>query len=231
LVGTALFAVSGLLGLDIALPWCFVFGALISPTDPVSVLDVLKRVGIPRRLQATVAGESLFNDGIGVVLFTLTLSLASGNQIDHFGPATIAGLFLLAAIGGGLLGLGFGFLAFLLLQRIDDYNVELIISLALAAGTYSVAGRLGVSGPIAVVVAGIVIGNNGMERAMTDTTRQHLMTFGRLGEVDLNALLFLIIGLEIAAIEQELRVALIEWMVMERDFLPLPIASDPVGLR
>jgi CPA1 family monovalent cation:H+ antiporter len=147
LVGTALFAVSGLLGLDIALPWCFVFGALISPTDPVSVLDVLKRVGIPRRLQATVAGESLFNDGIGVVLFTLTLSLASGNQIDHFGPATIAGLFLLAAIGGGLLGLGFGLLACLLFQRIDDYNVELIISLALAAGTYRWQGGSGSRAP------------------------------------------------------------------------------------
>ena len=232
LAGTALFAVSGLLGLDISLPWCFVFGALISPTDPVSVLDVLKRIGIPRRLRATVAGESLFNDGIGVVLFTLTLSLASGNQIDHFGPATIAGLFLLAAIGGGLLGLGFGFLAFLLLQRIDDYNVELIISLALAAGAYSVAGRLGVSGPIAVVVAGILIGNNGMESAMTEATRQHLMTFWRLVEETLNALLFLIIGLEIAAIDLDRRsviamaamiptVLVIRWISVAASALPL----------
>ena len=114
---------------------------------------------------------------------------------------TIASLFLLAAVGGGLLGLGFGFLAFLLIRRIDDYNVELIISLALAAGTYSLAGRLGVSGPIAVVVAGILIGNHGMDGAMTETTRQHLMTFWRLVEEILNALLFLIIGLEIAAID------------------------------
>jgi monovalent cation:H+ antiporter, CPA1 family len=203
LIAATLLGASRLLGLGISFPWCLVFGALISPTDPVSVLDVLKRVGIPRGLQATVAGESLFNDGVGVVLFTLMLSLATGNQIDHLGPLTIGSLFLLAAVGGGLLGLGLGYLAFLLIRRVDDYNVELITSLALASGTYSVAGILGVSGPIAVVVAGILIGNHGMDGAMNETTRQHLMTFWRLVEEILNALLFLIIGLEIAAIDLE----------------------------
>jgi NhaP-type Na+/H+ or K+/H+ antiporter len=173
LVAAALFAASRLLGLGISLPWCLVFGALISPTDPVSVLDVLKRVGIPRQLQATVAGESLFNDGIGVVVFALMLSLATGRQIDDFGGGTIASLFLIEAFGGGLLGLGLGYLAFLMIRRVDDYNVELIISLALASGTYSVAGLLGVSGPIAVVVAGLLIGNHGIDRAMSETTRQH----------------------------------------------------------
>ena len=232
LVAAALLAASRLLGLDIPLAWCLVFGALISPTDPVSVLDVLKRVGIPRGLQATVAGESLFNDGVGVVLFTLMLSLATGHQIDHFGPATIATLFLLEAVGGGLLGLGLGYLTFRLIRQVDDYNVELIISLALASGTYSLAGMLGVSGPIAVVVAGILIGNHGMEDAMTETTRQHLMTFWRLVEEILNALLFVMIGLEIAAIDLDRRnliamvamipaVLIIRWLSVAASALPL----------
>jgi monovalent cation:H+ antiporter, CPA1 family len=232
LVAAALYAASQLLGIGISLSWCLVFGALISPTDPVSVLDVLKRAGIPRGLQATVAGESLFNDGIGVVLFTLMLSLATGNQIDHFGPVAIASLFLLEAIGGGLLGLGLGYLAFLLIRRVDDYNVELIISLALASGTYSVAGMLGVSGPIAVVVAGILIGNHGMDGAMPEMSRQHLMTFWRLVEEILNALLFLMIGLEIAAIDLDGRSIIamavmipavlgIRWLSVAASALPL----------
>jgi monovalent cation:H+ antiporter, CPA1 family len=205
LVATALFAASRLLGLGMPFSWCLVFGTLISPTDPVSVLDVLRRIGIPRGLQAIIAGESLFNDGIGVVLFTLALSLASGHQVDEFGVATISSLFLLEAVGGGLLGLGLGYITFLLIRRVDDYNVELIISLALASGTYSLAGTLGVSGPIAVVVAGILIGNHGMDGAMGETTRLHLTTFWRLVEEILNALLFLTIGLEIAAIDLDRR--------------------------
>jgi CPA1 family monovalent cation:H+ antiporter len=232
LVAAALFAVSRSLGLGISLPWCLVFGALISPTDPVSVLDVLKRVGIPRQLQATVAGESLFNDGIGVVVFTLMLSLATNHRVDDFGGGTIASLFLIEAVGGGLLGLGLGYLAFLMIRRVDDYNVELIISLALASGTYSAAGLLGVSGPIAVVVAGVLIGNHGMDRAMSETTRQHLMTFWRLVEEILNAVLFLMIGLEIAAIDLDRRniiavvamiptVLVIRWLSVFASAMPL----------
>jgi CPA1 family monovalent cation:H+ antiporter len=232
LVGLALLGVARLCGLDIPIAWCLVFGALISPTDPVSVLDVLKRVGIPRALQVTVAGESLFNDGVGVVLFTLLLSLATGVQGNDFGVATIASLFLLEAVGGGLLGLGLGYLALMLIRRVDDYNVELLISLALASGTYSLAGLLGVSGPIAVVVAGILIGNHGMAPAVSGSTRAHLMTFWRFVEETLNALLFLLIGLVIATIDLDWRaimataamiplVLAIRWISVTASALPL----------
>ncbi|WP_413989069.1 cation:proton antiporter [Labrys okinawensis] len=232
LIGAALLGVSMLFGLAIPLAWCLVFGALISPTDPVSVLDALTRVGISRHLQATVAGESLFNDGVGVVLFTLMLSLATSQQLVDFGAGRVGALFLIEAVGGGLLGLALGYAAFLLMRQVDDYNVELIFSLALASGTYSAAGLLGVSGPIAVVVAGILIGKHGVDKAMSQNTRQHLTTFWHLIEGILNAVLFVMIGLEIAAIDLDIRtiaaltlmipaVLVIRWLSVTASALPL----------
>jgi monovalent cation:H+ antiporter, CPA1 family len=232
LVAVTLWWLSALVGVGVPFVWCLVFGALISPTDPVAVLDVLKRVGIPRPLQVVVAGESLFNDGIAVVIFTLMLSLATGSLDQQLTPTAVAGLFLLEAVGGGLLGLGLGYVAFLMLRQIDDYNVELMISLALVMATYSIADMLGVSGPVAVVVAGILIGNQGMALAMSETTRVHIRTFWRLVDEILNAILFLLIGLEIAAIDVTLRavvtmlamiplVLLIRWFSVAASALPL----------
>ncbi|MCO5099494.1 MAG: sodium:proton antiporter [Burkholderiaceae bacterium] len=196
LVGLGMWWVSGLLDLGMPLAWAFVFGALISPTDPVAVLSTLREVEVPESIETDMAGESLFNDGIGIVLFTVLVALASGN--DSGSPAAqIAQLFFYEAIGGGLLGAATGYVAYRATRGIDEYAVETMISIALAMGTYSLAQAAHVSGPISVVVAGIFLGNRGAADAMSERTQRYLFSFWTLVDEILNSVLFLLIGLEV----------------------------------
>ena len=200
LVGTGIYAVLGLFGITVPFIVCLIFGALISPTDPVAVLSILKSVKVPKPLEAKIAGESLFNDGVGVVLFTIIVAIAFGD--GHVEPTVlgVATLFAQEALGGAAFGALGGWVAFLAMRSIDQHDLEVIITLALVTVVYSLAGRLHVSGPIAVVVAGLLIGNHGTRFAMSETTRDHVQKFWSLIDEIMNSMLFLIIGFEVVAI-------------------------------
>ena len=202
LVGGATYLLAGLAGFDLSLPYCLVFGALISPTDPIAVLSILKKTTVPATLEAKIAGESLFNDGVGVVLFAILVAVATGGG-EHGTELTAGGivrLFATEAIGGGLLGLAAGYLAFRAMKAIDEHNLEVLITLALVMGTYALAQQLHLSGPIAMVVAGLFIGNHGTRLAMSESTRDHVEKFWSLIDEILNSLLFLAIGFEVFAL-------------------------------
>jgi CPA1 family monovalent cation:H+ antiporter len=186
------------IGIELPFIYALLFGALISPTDPIAVLGILKRVGAPKSLETKITGESLFNDGVGVVVFLTILDVAIGRQEPDVGH--IAGFLIKEAVGGALLGLILGWAFYRLLKSVDMYQVEVLLTLALAAGGYSLAEAIHVSAPIAIVVAGLFIGNHGRAFAMSDTTREHLDTFWELVDEILNAVLFVIIGLEFLAI-------------------------------
>lgn len=194
IVGGLTWYVLGLLHIPASFIYCLLFGALISPTDPVAVIGILKTAGVPKSLETKIAGESLFNDGIGVVVFLIILELALGGGEITVGRVGL--LFVEEALGGALLGLAIGMLAYWMLKRVNNYQVEVIIILALVMGGYALADRIHTSGPIAIVVAGLLIGNHGRAFAMSNTTRERLDDFWELVDEILNALLFMLIGLE-----------------------------------
>jgi CPA1 family monovalent cation:H+ antiporter len=233
LVGVATWWLFGLLGQGIALVYCLVFGALISPTDPIAVLAILKSAGAERSLRIKMAGESLLNDGVGVAAFLVLLGIAAGGAAAT--PQGVALLFLQEVLGGALFGLAIGYTAYRMLASIENYQVEVLITLALVMGGYALATKLHLSGPIAIVVAGLLIGNHGRRFAMSKKTTEHLDTFWELLDEILNAVMFVLIGLEVLLISFDAAyawaAALAIPVVLGARLLSVSVAALLPGLR
>jgi len=194
IIGWTLFQVAPWVGIALPLSYCLVFGALISPTDPIAVISIVKSAGAPKSLEVVIAGESLFNDGVGVVLFTLLFGTLAFQEQPTWSHAAVL---LAREAGGGIaFGLLLGYVAYLLLKSIDSYQEEVLITLAAVLGGYWLAAWLHVSGPLAMVAAGLVVGGRGRAVAMSDTTREHVDMFWDLLDAILNAVLFVLLGLE-----------------------------------
>jgi monovalent cation:H+ antiporter, CPA1 family len=203
IIGILMFFLLQLFGLSINFIYCLLFGVLISPTDPIAVLGILKNAKIPKSLEMKITGESLFNDGVAVVIF-VTIYEITKSGLQDLDVSNVFIFFMHEAGGGILFGFILGYTGYLLLKSIDNYKVEVMITLAMVMGGYSLAHFLHVSGPLAMVVAGIIIGNRGKKYAMSETTREYLDKFWELIDEILNAILFILIGLEILIIKKDI---------------------------
>ncbi|HFC92166.1 MAG TPA: sodium:proton antiporter [Leucothrix mucor] len=208
MIGFTSYYIFAFIGLEIPLVYCLLFGSLISPTDPIAVMGILKTIGAPKSLETKIAGESLFNDGVAIVIFLVLLNIAGaghGGGQGEMDAISIATLFAQEALGGALFGFIIGYITFRMLASIDNYQVEILLTLALVLGGYALASALHISGPIAIVVAGLLIGNKGRRFAMSDKTRRHLDNFWELIDEILNAILFVLIGLEVLVLSFEMQ--------------------------
>lgn len=196
LIGALFFYILPLIGFPVPFIHCLLLGALISPTDPIAVLGILKEAKVPKNLEIVITGESLFNDGVGVVIFLTILQVATLG-VDEVTPGEVALLFGEEVGGGLILGAVLGYVTYKLMKSIDHYQTEVLLSLALVMGGYALASSLHFSGPLAVVVAGLFIGNKGRSEAMSSETKDYLDKFWELIDESLNALLFVLIGMEI----------------------------------
>jgi len=203
LVGMLTYYLLQILGLDVAFIYCILFGALISPTDPIAVLGILKKAGAPKKLETKIVGESLFNDGVGVVVF-LTIFAIAAKPNAAIELAEIAKLFGQEVLGGIGLGLILGYITYKLLKSIDDYEVEVIITIATVMGGSLLAHELHMSAPLAMVTAGLIVGNDTVRKnSMSDVTEMYVDKFWELIDVLLNTVLFVMIGMEMLVLSFE----------------------------